>query len=375
MNDLQAVTADAEPAVSRKLHAIGRKLGTPVSGTFELTAGCNFNCEMCYIHQKGAAPRKNGELTASDWLEIGRQAADAGTVFLLLTGGEPLLRPDFAEIYTGLKQLGLMVSVNTNGSLLRGDIARLFEKSPPVRLNLSLYADSPEGYLKQCGVPAYDTVIENIRRMRECGVDIKLNISFTQNNADRISQMEALTRELGLHCQVSFYMYPPVRRMDGSKNTARLSPAAAGIGRVNWEMIHSGQEGLTRSAKLIQALTQKECECAEAPTEGVRCRAGHTAYWVDHAGNMLMCGMIPKTGGNVLTEGFAACWQNTRNIMRSVKMPAKCTVCSLRPVCCVCPAACFSESGDFETAPPYLCEMSRAIAEKLDALQEEKNDV
>ena len=118
MNDWQAVTAATEPPLSRKLHALGRRLGTPISGTFELTAGCNFNCRMCYIHDRNAVPRANGELTAEQWLQIGQQAAEAGTVFVLLTGGEPLLRGDFAEIYTGLKRLGLMVSVNTGGALM-----------------------------------------------------------------------------------------------------------------------------------------------------------------------------------------------------------------------------------------------------------------
>ena len=375
MDDLQAVTANTEPIVSQRLHAIGRKLGTPVSGSFELTAACNFNCETCYIHGTGAAPRTDGEPSAADWLEIGRQAAAAGTVFLLLTGGEPLLRPDFAEIYTGLKKLGLMVSVNTNGSLLTGETAALFIKSPPVRLNVSLYADSADGYRAFCGVPAYETVLANLRRMRENGVEVKLNISFTQRNADKIAQLEALTRELGLHAQVSFYMYPPVRRGDGGKSETRLSPAEAGLGRVEWEQRHKGETGLMRSAELLQKLAQKECESAEAPAEGVRCRAGHTSYWIDHTGNMLMCGMIPLSGGNVLAEGFDACWRNTRAIMQRVRMPAKCANCALRPVCCVCPAACYAETGDFETVPEYLCEMSRAIAGRLTQMRKEETDV
>ena len=176
MNDWQAVTAATEPPLSRKLHALGRRLGTPISGTFELTAGCNFNCRMCYIHDRNAVPRANGELTAEQWLQIGQQAAEAGTVFVLLTGGEPLLRGDFAEIYTGLKRLGLMVSVNTNGALLTGETAALLERNPPMRLNVSLYADSAEGYRQVCGTDAFELVVANIRRMKQAGTAIKLNV-------------------------------------------------------------------------------------------------------------------------------------------------------------------------------------------------------
>ncbi len=369
MNDLKGVTAASEPLVAQKLHSVGRKLGIPVAGTFELTAGCNFNCEMCYIHNKNAVPRTNGELTAAQWLEIGKQAADAGTVFLLLTGGEPLLRPDFEEIYTGLKQMGMMITVNTNGALLTGKTAALFEKSPPVRLNVSLYADNREGYLRQCGVDAFDLVLGNIRRMRKNGVEVKLNVSFTKYNADRCAELAALARELDLHCQASFYMYPPVRRTDDAAKDARLSPAEAAKKRVWWNLQRSGVDELMQTKELLQKLSQRDCEDDGIPTEGVRCRAGHTSYWINAAGQMLMCGMISKECGNVLAEGFDRCWQNTRALMRSVTMPAKCTVCGLRPICSVCPAACFAETGGFTEAPPYLCEMSRAAAREISEIK------
>ena len=365
MDELQAVTTASEPPVSRKLHAIGRRLGTPVSGTFELTAGCNFNCRMCYIHDGGAKDPQAGELTAAQWLSIGKEAADAGTVFLLLTGGEPLLRRDFAEIYTGLKKLGMMISVNTNGSLITGDTAALFEKNPPMRLNISLYADTPEGYRRQCGADAYENVVSNIRRMKAAGVQIKLNVSFTEYNADRFREIAALVRELDLHCQTSVYMYPPVRRTSPTAAQGRLSPEAAAKQRVQWDLMCGKTPTPESAEELRKLLLVSECDDGNAPGEGVRCRAGHTAYWIDTKGQMMMCGMVPLPVGSVPEEGFLSCWQKTRALMQTVRMPKKCTNCSLRPYCCVCPAACFAETGDFSTAPAYLCEMSSCIEQEL----------
>ena len=364
-NDPFAVTASSEPPVVRKLHAVGRKLGTPVSGTFELTAGCNFNCRMCYIHDGGAMPDVSNELTAREWLSMGRQAFDAGTVFVLLTGGEPLLRPDFAEIYTGLKKLGLMVSVNTNGSLIRGDISDLFIKNPPMRLNISLYADNADGYLRVCGVDAYARVAENIRRMRDAGVQVKINISFNPGNADRCDALASFVKELGLQSQTSVYMYPPVRRAHAAAHPERLSPEDAARLRIRWETLCGKTEKLNASAELLSRLAGRECPETDLPAEGVRCRAGHTAYWIGAAGDMLMCGMIPLSGGRVTELGFGQCWQNVRALMKTVTMPSKCTACTLRPVCCVCPAACYAESGDFTKAPSYLCQMSEHMAHML----------
>ena len=375
MNDLQALTSATEPPLSRKLHAIGRKLGTPVSGTFELTAGCNFNCKMCYIHEKNAVPHQKADLTAEDWLRIGRQAVDAGTVFVLLTGGEPLLRRDFAEIYTGLKKMGLMVSINTNGALLRGETAELLERNPPMRLNISLYSDSGAGYLRQCGVDAFDDVVANIRRMKAAGIQIKLNVSFTNDNAEQYARIAAVVRALELHCQASVYMYPPVRKSGETTPGVRLAPADAARLRIRWDLLRGKDSHLRLSAQELARLAAHACEDNVLPSEGVRCRAGHTNYWISAAGEMLMCGMIPLPAGNVAEEGFDACWQKTRALMQTVRMPAKCTSCRLRPVCCVCPAACFAEMGSFSEAPPYLCEMSGAIAEELTRLNEEGTDI
>ncbi len=366
MDNLQAISSATEPPIVRKLHTVGRAMGVPVAGTFELTSGCNFNCRMCYIHD--GAPSRD-ELSADTWLDIGRQAVKAGTVFILLTGGEPLIRPDFKEIYTGLKNMGLMVSVNTNGSLLTGDIADLFRQNPPMRLNVSLYSDNGDGYDRLCGVNAFSRVVDNIRRMKEYGINVKLNVSFTDYNADRYRQIADLTEELGLHCQTSCYMYPPVRRDDNGQPFDRLSPSRAAEMFVKWQIAKGKRDKLLRSDEWISELKDDGCEDPGAPSEGVRCRAGNTAYWIDSKGNMIMCGMMPHESMNVVTCGFDSCWQKTREYMKTVRMPKKCSTCRLRPVCCVCPAACFAKTGGFDAPPEYLCRMSEAIAEELAKLK------
>ena len=135
---------EAEPLWSQYMHQKGGRLGLPVSGSFELTPRCNFNCKMCYVHQTAEQVAASGrkELTADQWLDIARQAKDAGMVFLLLTGGEPLTFPEFPRLLHELKQLGLLVSVNSNGSLIRGEMLEALKKDPPLRFNITLYGGS-----------------------------------------------------------------------------------------------------------------------------------------------------------------------------------------------------------------------------------------
>ena len=70
----------------------------PISGTFELTPRCNFNCRMCYVHLPESEIHKHGrELSAGEWLRIAREAKEAGTTWLCITGGEPLMHPEFGS--------------------------------------------------------------------------------------------------------------------------------------------------------------------------------------------------------------------------------------------------------------------------------------
>ena len=75
----------------------------PISGTFELTPRCNFNCRMCYVHLKPEQiPKFGRELNAKEWLCIAEEAKEAGTTWLCITGGEPLMHPEFETIYKEL---------------------------------------------------------------------------------------------------------------------------------------------------------------------------------------------------------------------------------------------------------------------------------
>ena len=110
-------------------------------------------------------------------------------LFLLLTGGEPLIRTDFRYLLTELKKMGLLVSVNSNGSLIDRDWLDFFRHEPPFRFNITLYGGSEETYERLCGRPMFGRVTENIRALRQLGIGVKLNASMTPYN---VADMEAM---------------------------------------------------------------------------------------------------------------------------------------------------------------------------------------
>ena len=163
----------------------------PISGTFEITSRCNLNCKMCYIHMTPQEQSYFGhELSAAEWIHLGRQAVKEGMIYLLLTGGEPLLRPDFCEIYRELSKMGLLITVNTNGTLLTQEIVRCFKQWRPEKVNITLYGMSENSYQTVCGNgQSYTAVLSAIRELKEAGINVNLNSTFIRDN---ITDMEKI---------------------------------------------------------------------------------------------------------------------------------------------------------------------------------------
>lgn len=353
----------SEPILSTHLHYVGRKRGLPISGTFELTARCNFNCPMCYVHlQQDDIDARGKELTAQQWIELGRQAKDAGMVFLLLTGGEPFVRKDFFEIYDALKQMGLLISINSNGSMLKGEIMEKLLANPPHRINISLYGGCNETYKNMCGINAFDTVVENVRRLKQAGVDARLNLSITPHNCQDLEKIYAISQELNAPMRASSYMYPAIRVHSDYGCNDRLSPEDAGKYMAHWDYLRLTRENFNSKAQAyLDSTAHFERECSADLDEGVACRAGSTSFWVTWDGQMTPCGMMPSPITYPMKDGFNAAWQQLRQATNEIRMPKECTACPNRKACSVCVAICVTETGDYNKRPGYICRMTEAV--------------
>lgn len=349
--------------------------GIPLSGTFELTSRCNFDCKMCYIHRRAHdSAALSAEKNAKWWLSLAEECCKEGMLLLLITGGEPLLRPDFREIYEGCRKQGLMVSINTNGSLLDKKMVDFLAKDPPARVNLTLYGASRETYGALCGQPeAYDRVIHAILALKEAGVLLKLNYSITPQNRHDAQKIYAFARQHELALQAASYMFPPVRACEqGSCTSERLTPQQAALEKMNYDRSRFSPEELReRWEKLLDGknVPDPQQECQELPTERIRCRAGSCTFWTTWDGKLRPCGMMTQPEAELVPGDFHAAWQRIRTLREEIMVPAKCTACKMRNACDQCPALCWAETGSFTGVPDYMCQETehflRLIREEL----------
>lgn len=358
MKEIKQAYTGTEPLWSKYFHQKGGRLGLPVSGNFELTPRCNFHCKMCYIHQSNV----QGEWTAEDWIHLGKEAARQGMVFLLLTGGEPFLRSDFREIYSGLKRLGLMISINTNASLITDEMIEFLRNDPPLRINVTLYGASEDTYVRLCGVPMFRRVRDRIEKMREAGLSVRLNATITPENACDIEKIYQLGRELGLPVKSTTYLFPPVRR-EGTGKCACEDPFIRFTAEeAAMQMLRCKEQILSPLQLAAQGIDElNEEDCTDGMGAPMRCRGGNTSFWVTWDGRMLPCGLFPDTGESIEEVGFALAWERVREKCQRLRLPKECASCSLRGSCPACAASCLAENGDTAILPAYICTMTKTL--------------
>lgn len=339
--------------------------GVPASGTFELSPVCNFNCKMCYVRKTAAeveaSPRPIMEL--ADWLGLADECRQMGTLSLLLTGGEPLLWPQFWTLYEQLHKMGFLVSINTNGSLINEEVLKRWMQRPPVRVNITLYGASDATYEALCGVKGQFTRIrENIRSLKRAGIPVKINCSMTPYNVQDFAEICAFGEKEGLIVSATPYMFPPLRRdTEAVGQNARFTPQEAG--RCNMERLR-----LQNCAEKYEELRKQICMHTVNPpglaenlentaNASVHCRAGRGSFWITWDGWMTPCGMMPEPRTDIRTQSFAQSWQQCREKTANLRLSSVCEACPNHSLCNACAAMAYTETGSTENVPLYLCHM------------------
>ena len=369
-----------EAKYTEYIHSKAARAGIPFNGTFELTPCCNMACKMCYVRmttqqQQAIAPLK----TADEWLALGRTAMENGMLYLLLTGGEPFLHPQFRQIMEGLHRMGLIISINSNATLIDENTVEWLKKCPPVRINITLYGASDETYARLCGNPhGFTQVTKAIRLLTEAGIIVKLNCSVTPYNCGDLEGIFAYAKEHNLIVQATSYMFPPVRRdasMIGQND--RFTPEEAAYQSARIECLMNGEDLFLKHMEedapmCITGDVIDDCPDLPGEGDGVRCRAGKCSFWVTWEGRFMPCGMFPSDSApNVFTDGFMPTWQKIREQVAAIRLPKACASCKLKDECRNCAAMTYTESGNFHEIPRYRCQMAMAHGPACRRLEQE----
>lgn len=344
------------------------KEGFPLTAAFELLPLCNLSCKMCYVRKSMKEVQQEGGLKDGKWwLEKAKEASSYGLLFPLLTGGEPFLHPDFRQILTGMQDMGMQVSINSNATLIDRETAKWLGNHVPNRINITLYGASEKTYENLCGDGnAYKKVCDAVQWLKEYQVPVKFNTSITPQNVQDLEEMIRFAKKVESPIQAAYYMFPPVRRnQDMIGQNDRLTPEEAGLARVKADFLQGEPEWFVGMAKRFSYFVPLE-KCNLQPDENVKmkmsCRAGHCSFWLDWQGNMRNCGMYSSVTLSTENRDFGEVWKELREQTHKVRYAPVCAVCPNQPLCHSCIAMVANECGDINGKPEYLCRMNQAAA-------------
>lgn len=356
--------------VERMLLERAKQTRTPANGSIELLPLCNMNCDMCYVRLSREEMERQGRLrTADEWLDIGRQMQKAGVLFLLLTGGEPFLYPEFRKLYLGLKEMGMIITINTNGTLIDEELAAFLGQHKPRRVNITLYGTDEETYNNLCHYPGgYARTIKGICLLREHGVDVKVGGSLTKANKSDLDKLLDMEQKLDIPVRIDTYMMPATRERELPYNMqVRLNPEEAAEARIYALKREMGPNLFP--AYVRQSVERADNpESAEALSGHMACMAGRCSFTINWQGKIRPCVILSQPELSVFDVGFESAWKYIVEETEKILLNSKCTICHVKHLCRTCAASALLETGSYDGVPDYMC---RYAEESLKLLREE----
>ncbi|MHB8094427.1 MAG: radical SAM protein [Candidatus Aminicenantales bacterium] len=339
----------------------------------ELTERCNNNCVHCYINlPEGDREARQRELSALAIRRVLGEAADLGCLTVRFTGGEPLIRPDFEEIYLAARKLGMGVILFTNARLITPRLVSLFETVPPMhQIEVSVYGmmrDSYEAVSRAKG--SFDEAWKGIRLLEEKKIpfvakgvllssDAEESIAFDQwaSSIPGADGPPSRTVIIDLHCR---------RDLKKSRSIGQLRIAPQELARL-----------MTANPENRRDLLNFAERSRNVPGDGLfTCGAGLRTASLDAYGNLHPCIMLhdPGTGYDLLNGSLKEAMETFFPRLRTQKASrpeylARCARCSIKSLCEQCPARSWIESGEMDSPVAYYCDVAHALAGELGLLK------
>lgn len=336
-----------------------KKIGNqrmPLSGSLELNYRCNLRCQHCYVsHGHTGIPGKQ-ELTTAEIDRIFAEVVEAGCLWMLLTGGEPLMRRDFKEIYLAAKRRGLLITLFTNGTMLTPEMADFLAEYRPFNLEITLYGYTQETYEKVTGIPgSHRRCYQGIELLIERQIILGLKTIVMSHNLHEFDQMKAYADNLG----VTFRHDGMINSgFDGSGKPLELRVPTRELIQIEMQQpdFHQHWWDVIERKKAIE----------QEPTL-YHCGAGLHSFHIDPYGELSLCLMSRLHTYNLRQGSFQQGWDKFLYQQRFQPALAArpCASCDLQPVCTQCPAWSQVEHGNSHQRVPFLCDMARARAEEL----------
>lgn len=342
---------------------------------WEVTRSCNLRCVHCRASaQAGPYP---GELSTQEAMEVLEDVAAFAKPVVILTGGEPLLRPDVFEIAARGSQLGLRMVMAPNGTLLTPRVAVQLKDAGIQRVSISLDGATPESHDSFRQVPgAFAGALDGIEAAREVALPFQINTTVTSRNLGELPAIMDLAVSLGAVAHHIFLLVPTGRgkeMADGALSAERYEET------LRWFCEQESKLPLQLKATCApqyQRITRQLRRSPQAKPSGGHpqgldsvtrgCLAGWGFCFISHRGEVQPCGYLERSCGNVRQQPLSEIWRSAPVFTRLRDLGSyggRCGRCEFKKVCGGCRARAYEATGDYLSEEPLCTHVPRVQGE------------
>jgi heme b synthase len=332
---------------------------------WETTRNCNLSC----IHCRASATKGPylNELDTKTSLQLLDQIAEVGQPIIILTGGEPLLKPDIFEIARYGTDKGLRMVMAPNGTLITEQSAQKMADAGIKRISISLDGATKESHDSFRGVDgAFEGALRGINLAKDAGIEFQINTTITKANLNQIPKIQELAVNLGAVAHHIFLLVPTGRGkyiLDQEISSEEYELT------LNWFYDQRENTPLQLKAtcaphyyRILRQRAKKEGKSVSFKTHGLDavtrgCLGGTGFCFISHKGIVQPCGFLQVNCGDVTNTSFAAIWNGSETFLALRdfnRLKGKCGKCEFKNVCGGCRARAYEATGDFLAEEP-LC--------------------
>lgn len=323
----------------------------PYKGELELTYRCNLNCIHCYC--KGSENAEK-ELTTQEWKAVLDSLQKEGCLKITFTGGDPLVRRDFFELYTYAKKKGFLVTILTNGLGFSDELIDHLAELPPYYIEITLNGISRKTYEAVTQTPnSFFKAIRIIKKLSEKKFSLKIKTNILQQNLKELARIKAFADQLinreGKKTRFTYdaFIYP---RLTGDREPCKY--------RVSFdEMLHVSKNNpalwreLSKEVIKIGAISRKDKRLL------YHCDSWKQRFYIDPYGKIKFCNFTGKFSADLKRTDFRKTFYGFSKKISKLyfKSASQCRDCRFRAGCYFCPVKAYLENGNEEGPVEYYC--------------------
>lgn len=332
----------------------------PLEGSIDLTYRCNNNCRHCWLRIPANSHEKENELTFDEIRKIVDEARKMGCRVWRISGGEPMLRPDFVDIFDYITSKSASYSINTNGTLITSKIAKLLKKKGSKMV--ALYGATAEVHDHITRTPgSFEATMQGFAYLKEAGTGFTVQLIPMRDNFHQYKEMVELAESLSSLWRIGAgWLYLSANGKSNRNREIihqRLDPVEAVL--LDRPNMHMREQSIKQKAMKRSQLMRNEYFFAS-------CIDNRRAFHIDPYGKMTFCSFVkdPSMRYDLKTGFFSQGWNDfipslAEKIRTGTEYRENCGTCELRAHCRWCAVYGYLENRKYQSKVDYLCDLAR----------------